>query len=57
VEVIITLARKLGLQVIAEGVEQEAQREFLQAGGCDRFQGYLLGYPMHIDEFEHVFGA
>jgi diguanylate cyclase (GGDEF)-like protein/PAS domain S-box-containing protein len=57
VEVIITLARKLGLKVVAEGVEQEAQREFLQAGGCDRFQGYLLGHPIDIDEFEHVFGG
>jgi diguanylate cyclase (GGDEF)-like protein/PAS domain S-box-containing protein len=57
VEVIITLARKLGLKVVAEGVEQEAQRQFLQDGGCDRFQGYLLGHPIDIDEFEHVFGA
>jgi diguanylate cyclase (GGDEF)-like protein/PAS domain S-box-containing protein len=57
VEVIITLARKLGLQVVAEGVEQEAQRQFLQAEGCDRFQGYLLGHPVDIDEFEHVFGG
>jgi EAL domain-containing protein (putative c-di-GMP-specific phosphodiesterase class I) len=57
VEVIITLARKLGLKVVAEGVEKEAQREFLQQGGCDRFQGFLLGHPIDIDEFEHVFGG
>jgi diguanylate cyclase (GGDEF)-like protein/PAS domain S-box-containing protein len=57
VEVIITLARKLGLKVVAEGVEQEAQRQFLQDGGCDRFQGYLLGHPIAIDEFERVFGG
>lgn len=57
VEVIITLARKLGLKVVAEGVEQEAQHQFLQAGGCDRFQGYLLGQPVHIDEFERAFGG
>jgi diguanylate cyclase (GGDEF)-like protein/PAS domain S-box-containing protein len=56
VEVIITLARKLGLSVVAEGVEEEQQREFLQAGGCDRFQGFLLGRPIDIDEFERVFG-
>jgi diguanylate cyclase (GGDEF)-like protein/PAS domain S-box-containing protein len=57
VEVIITLARKLGMKVTAEGVEQEEQRRFLHAGGCDRFQGYLLGHPIDIDEFELVFGA
>ncbi|MGZ5198758.1 MAG: sensor domain-containing protein [Telluria sp.] len=56
VEVIITLARKLGLKVVAEGVEEEGQRQFLRDGGCDWFQGYLLGRPMAIDEFEHVFG-
>jgi EAL domain-containing protein (putative c-di-GMP-specific phosphodiesterase class I) len=56
VEVIIALARKLGLKVVAEGVEQEAQRDFLHAEGCDQFQGYLLGRPVPLDEFEHRFG-
>jgi EAL domain-containing protein (putative c-di-GMP-specific phosphodiesterase class I) len=55
VEVIIMLARKLGLKVIAEGVEQEAQRSFLRDEGCDWFQGYLLGRPLAIDEFARVF--
>jgi EAL domain-containing protein (putative c-di-GMP-specific phosphodiesterase class I) len=57
VEVIITLARKLGLKVIAEGVEEEAQRQFLRDGGCDWFQGYLLGRPLAIDDFAHMFGS
>jgi diguanylate cyclase (GGDEF)-like protein/PAS domain S-box-containing protein len=57
VEVIITLARKLGLKVIAEGVEEEGQREFLRKGGCDGFQGYLQGRPVSIDEFERRYGA
>ncbi|GAB3434518.1 EAL domain-containing protein [Massilia solisilvae] len=57
VEVIITLARKLGLKVTAEGVEQEEQRQFLEAGGCDRFQGFLFGQPLAMDEFERVFSA
>ncbi|GAB3462070.1 hypothetical protein GCM10027321_23370 [Massilia terrae] len=56
VEVIITLARKLGLKVVAEGVEEEAQRRFLSDEGCDRFQGYLFGRPLAIDEFERQFG-
>jgi diguanylate cyclase (GGDEF)-like protein/PAS domain S-box-containing protein len=57
VEVIITLARKLGLKVIAEGVEEEGQRQFLRDGGCDGFQGYLLGRPVDIGEFERRYGA
>jgi len=49
---IITLAESLGLAVIAEGVETEAQRRFLERHGCPSFQGYLFGKPMPIDVFE-----
>ncbi|MFN4117684.1 EAL domain-containing protein [Acidovorax sp.] len=42
---IITLARSLGLDVVAEGVETEGQRDFLLRNGCQRFQGYLFGRP------------
>ncbi|MGY0196855.1 putative bifunctional diguanylate cyclase/phosphodiesterase [Leptothrix sp. BB-4] len=52
VRTVITLGRNLGLDVIAEGVETAAQREFLVAGGCDHFQGYLFGRPEAIDDFE-----
>jgi diguanylate cyclase (GGDEF)-like protein len=52
VQTIIVMARSLGLQVIAEGVETEAQRQTLQELGCDQFQGYLLGRPMPIERFE-----
>jgi EAL domain-containing protein (putative c-di-GMP-specific phosphodiesterase class I) len=38
--------------VIAEGVETQAQREFLSAQGCFAYQGYLFGKPMQIAEFE-----
>ncbi len=41
----LTLAHSLGLEVVAEGVETEAQREFLVAHRCDKLQGYLLGRP------------
>ncbi|MCU1396529.1 MAG: sensor-containing diguanylate cyclase/phosphodiesterase [Ilumatobacteraceae bacterium] len=46
VEVVVGLARALGLSVVAEGVETAAQLEMLRALGCDRAQGYLLGEPM-----------
>ena len=49
---IITLAESLGLAVIAEGVETEAQRRFLERHGCPTFQGFLFGKPMPIDAFE-----
>jgi EAL domain-containing protein (putative c-di-GMP-specific phosphodiesterase class I) len=42
---IIDLARTLGLEVIAEGIETEAQLEALRGLGCEMGQGYLLGRP------------
>lgn len=42
---IVTLAQSLGLDVVAEGVETEGERQFLLNNGCRRFQGYLFGRP------------
>jgi EAL domain-containing protein (putative c-di-GMP-specific phosphodiesterase class I) len=56
VEAIIALARKLHLATVAEGVELDAQQAFLAAHGCDVMQGYLLGRPMALDEFELRYG-
>ncbi len=49
---IIGLAQSLGLEVIAEGVETESQREFLYKSGCNLFQGYLFSQPLASEPFE-----
>ena len=46
VATILAMARNLGLAVIAEGVETEAQLRHLSAAHCDEYQGYLLGRPL-----------
>ncbi|MEO7105608.1 MAG: EAL domain-containing protein, partial [Rhodoferax sp.] len=50
---VITLGHALGLAVIAEGVETQAQRDHLHSQGCDAYQGYLLGRPMPLLNFEN----
>jgi diguanylate cyclase (GGDEF)-like protein/PAS domain S-box-containing protein len=52
VSTIIVLARNLGINVIAEGVETEQQRQCLLEKGCNNFQGYLFGKATPIDQFE-----
>ncbi|MCB1954429.1 MAG: EAL domain-containing protein [Rhodocyclaceae bacterium] len=51
-EAIIVMAHKLGIEVIGEGVEEEAQAQVLKDAGCDYCQGFLLGRPMPAAEFE-----
>lgn len=52
---IIAMARGLGLKVLAEGVETEAQLSFLREQGCDAFQGYLCSPPVPADVFARRF--
>lgn len=57
VQSVLGLGRSLGLAVIAEGVETEAQREFLTRSGCHLFQGYLFARPQPLAEFEAYIAA
>ena len=50
----IILAHKLGLQVVAEGVERPEQHEWLRAAGCDYSQGFLYSVPLALDAFEEL---
>ena len=47
---VVQLGQHLGMEVIAEGVETEAQRDLLLAMGCERFQGYLFSRPLPAGE-------
>jgi len=53
-EAIIVMAHKLGMQVIAEGIETKEQRDLLTAAGCDYGQGYLYSRPVPAEEFEKL---
>ncbi|HRQ47988.1 MAG TPA: EAL domain-containing protein [Rhodocyclaceae bacterium] len=57
IDAIITMARSLGLNILAEGVETELQRDFLEARDCDGYQGFLLGHPLPLAEFERFVSA
>lgn len=48
----VSMAHKLGLAVIAEGVETEAQLEYLRLNACDRVQGYLFSRPVPANEIQ-----
>ena len=55
IRAICSLANSLNLDVIAEGVETEAQRALVLANGCRHFQGYLFGRPMPLAEFARLY--
>lgn len=53
-ESIISMAHKLGMKVVAEGVETEEQRDLLVTVKCDFGQGYLFSKPVPPEDFEHL---
>jgi EAL domain-containing protein (putative c-di-GMP-specific phosphodiesterase class I) len=54
VRAIVDIGRALRLQVIAEGVETEAQRRFLQRAGCNHYQGFLFAQALPAPDFERL---
>jgi EAL domain-containing protein (putative c-di-GMP-specific phosphodiesterase class I) len=56
-EAIIGMAHKLGIKVIAEGIETAEQRDLLAAAGCDYGQGYLFSRPVPAAEFGKLFAS
>jgi EAL domain-containing protein (putative c-di-GMP-specific phosphodiesterase class I) len=54
---VIAMAHQLKLEVVAEGVETQAQLEFLAAAQCELVQGYLFGAPLPCAEAEALLGA
>ncbi|MFD2673579.1 EAL domain-containing protein [Marinicrinis sediminis] len=57
VSIIIAMAHSMNLEVIAEGVEDQQQLQFLQAQHCDEVQGYYFSKPVSANEFEQSFAA
>ena len=55
VEHVISMAKDLQMEVLAEGVETSDQKEFLQSANCDMIQGYYYARPMPIKEFELLY--
>ncbi|MEH6433885.1 putative bifunctional diguanylate cyclase/phosphodiesterase [Massilia sp. DD77] len=54
VSAMISLSHELGLRVIAEGVETQAQWDYLVGRGCDEVQGYYFSRPLHGRDFERM---
>jgi EAL domain-containing protein (putative c-di-GMP-specific phosphodiesterase class I) len=55
VKTIIGMSHTLGLEVIAEGVEKDAQFKLLKDYGCRKFQGYLFSKPLVVEQVEKLF--
>lgn len=56
-DIVLQLARQLGLKTVAEGIETESQRDHLLALGCDEGQGFLFSRPLTSEQFEAFLGV
>ena len=51
-ESIISMSKRLNIEVLTEGVETKAQQKFLTSVGCDMFQGYYYDKPLSVSSFD-----
>ncbi len=56
IEAVVTLSRKFGIKVVAEGVETEEQLSFVRAAGCDIVQGYFISRPLRFENLRNYLG-
>lgn len=54
VKIILSISKQFNFEVVAEGVEQSQQRDFLQSIECKYYQGYYMSKPLHSKEFEEL---
>jgi EAL domain-containing protein (putative c-di-GMP-specific phosphodiesterase class I) len=57
VETVILMGHKLGMKIIAEGVETEQQKKWLETNHCDFVQGYLVSAALTVEDFEILLKA
>lgn len=50
----IAIAKSMNLKIVGEGVETEAQLNFLRENGCDLMQGYYFSKPLPVHEFQNL---
>jgi EAL domain-containing protein (putative c-di-GMP-specific phosphodiesterase class I) len=55
VQLIIALGKQIGTTIVAEGVETQAQFDFLKSHGCDQIQGYLISRPLPLTDLSNFF--
>ncbi len=55
IQAIVTLAKQLGMTIVAEGIETPQQKDYLRVLGCDEGQGYLFAKPLSTQEVESIF--
>ncbi len=54
IECVVEMTKKIGITLVAEGVETAEQYEYIKNMGCDMVQGYYLSYPVDYDNFRHT---
>lgn len=54
ISAVVDMAKKLGMDIICEGVETEEQKQFLEEAGCDKLQGFIFSKPVTMQDFSRM---